>query len=153
MRIYQGYTLLELLVTLAIAAVLMAFVVPGFQGLIERNNVAATSNDMLGALLYARSEAVRIERDVTFTPEANGWMVTTEDGIDIVDQTVDNENVTLTENIDNANNDVTYNPRGRADIIEGNNIEISFNGTVMNRICLSRIGRPYIKPVAEGNCP
>ncbi|MBT3064717.1 MAG: prepilin-type N-terminal cleavage/methylation domain-containing protein [gamma proteobacterium symbiont of Ctena orbiculata] len=150
MRIYQGYTLLELLVTLAIAAVLMAFVVPGFRGLIENNNVATTSNELLGALLYARSEAVRIEGNVTFTPEVDGWLVTA-GGTDIVDQTIDNENITLAENINT--NDVTYNPRGRAAITAGDNIEVSFDGTVKSRICLSTTGRPYIKKVDEGNCP
>ncbi|MES9896026.1 MAG: GspH/FimT family pseudopilin [Candidatus Thiodiazotropha endolucinida] len=151
MRINQGYTLLELLVTLAIAAVLMTFVVPGFRGLIEHNNVAATSNELLGSLLYARSEAVRIETDVTFTPEADGWLVTTEGGVDIVDQTVDNENVTIIENI--ADNEVTYNPRGRADITVGDSVDISYDGTVRSHICLSLTRRPYIKSAEEGNCP
>ena len=151
MRIYKGYTLLELLVTLAVAAVLMTFVVPGFRGMIESNNVATTSNEMLGALLYARSEAVRIEADVTFTPEADGWLVTTEDGVNIIDQTVDNENLTITENI--TANEVTYNPRGRADIIVGDSIDISFDSTVRSRVCLSLTGRPYIKSAAEGICP
>jgi type IV fimbrial biogenesis protein FimT len=157
MRIYQGYTLLELLVTLAIAAVLMTFVVPGFRGLIERNNVATTSNELLGALLYARSEAVRIEADVTMTPETDGWLVEVDenghpdDGTILVDQTVDNNNVALTENIEA--NEVTYNARGRADITVGDSIDISFDGTVRSRVCLSRTGRPYVKSVAEGNCP
>jgi type IV fimbrial biogenesis protein FimT len=150
MRIYQGFTLLELLVTLAIMAVLVAFVIPGFQGLSERNTVAATSNELLGALLLARSEAVNIEGNVTLTPEEDGWQVSA-GGVDIVDQTVENEFITLEENI--ANNDVTYNSRGRADITLGDNIEISFEGTVKSRICLSRTGRPYIKTAEEGNCP
>jgi type IV fimbrial biogenesis protein FimT len=151
MRINQGYTLLELLVTLAIAAVLMTFVVPGFRGMIENNSVATTSNEILGALHYARSEAVRIETDVTFTPEVDGWLVTTQGGEDIVDQTVDNEGVTIAENI--ATNEVTYNPRGRADITQGDGLDISFDGTLRSRICLSLTGRPYIKPIDEGNCP
>ncbi|MES9968646.1 MAG: GspH/FimT family pseudopilin [Candidatus Thiodiazotropha sp.] len=151
MHKYQGYTLLELLVTLAIAAVLFAFVVPGFQSLSERNNVSTTSNELVSALLYARSEAVRIEDTVTLTPEVDGWLVTTNNGEDIVDQTVGNENITLAENI--ASNDVTYNSRGRANITAGDSIDISYDGTLKSRVCLSLTGRPYIKSVAEGNCP
>ncbi|MES9992263.1 MAG: GspH/FimT family pseudopilin [Candidatus Thiodiazotropha sp.] len=146
----QGYTLLELLVTLAIAAVLMTYVVPSFMGMVERNNVAATSNELLGALLYARSEAVRIESDVTFTPAADGWIVTAA-GVDIVDQSVNNENVTIAANL--TGGDVTYNSRGRADITAGDNLEVSYDAVVQNRICLSPIGRPYIKKADEGNCP
>ncbi|MEW8658118.1 MAG: GspH/FimT family protein [Candidatus Thiodiazotropha endolucinida] len=119
--------------------------------MIERNSVAATSNELLGALLYARSEAVRIEDDVTFTVEPGRWLVTAPGNVDIVDQTVDNENITLAENINM--NEVTYNPRGRADITEGDNIEVSFDGTIQSRICLSLTGRPYIKSVNEGDCP
>ncbi|MBT3048888.1 MAG: GspH/FimT family pseudopilin [Candidatus Thiodiazotropha sp.] len=151
MRIYQGYTLLELMVTVAIAGILMTIVVPGFMGLAERNNIATTSNELLGALHYARSEAVRIEDDVTFTLEADGWTVTTAGGEDIVEQTVDHENITLAENI--IANEVTYNSRGRADITLGDHVEVSFNGEIRSRICLSLTGRPYIKKVDEGNCP
>jgi type IV fimbrial biogenesis protein FimT len=151
MRIYQGYTLLELVITVAIAGILLTVVVPNFMGLVERNTVSAASNEILGAILYARSEAVRTETNITFTPEIDGWLVTNDDGIDIVDQTVDNENITLIENL-SANN-VTYNPRGRADIILGDGIDLSFDGSVKGRICLSLTGRPYIKSVNEGNCP
>lgn len=151
MRISQGYTLLELLVTLAVAGILMTFVVPSFRGLIENNNVATASNEVLGALLFARSEAVRTETVVTFTPEADGWLVTTQGGQDVVDQTVDNENISIVENI--ADNEVAYNSFGRADITVGDSIEINFDGTVRSRVCLSLTGRPYIKSVNEGNCP
>ncbi len=151
MHIYRGYTLLELLVTLVIAGILLAVVIPGFRGMIERNNVSTTSNELVSALLYARSEAVRIENNVTLTPENDGWLVTTFGGVDIVDQTVGNELISLAENI--ASNDVTYNSRGRANITAGDSIEISFDGTLKSRVCLSLTGRPYIKTVAEGNCP
>jgi type IV fimbrial biogenesis protein FimT len=151
MRTYQGYTLLELMVTVAIAGVLMTFVVPSFMGMIERNNIAATSNNLLSALYYARSEAVRTETNITFTPEADGWVVTNASNVNIVDYTVENDNVTLAENINN--NDVVYNSRGRANITIGDNIEISFDNIVMSRICLSLTGRPYIKAANEGNCP
>ncbi|MES9825166.1 MAG: GspH/FimT family pseudopilin [Candidatus Thiodiazotropha endolucinida] len=151
MRIYRGFTLLELMVAVAIAGVMLSVVIPGFFGLMERNNIAATSNEIVSALLYARSEAVRIENDVTFTPEDDGWLVTSPGNIDIVDQTVENENISIAENI--AANDVTYNSRGRADITLGDSIDISFNGELRSRVCLSLTGRPYIKSVAEGNCP
>jgi type IV fimbrial biogenesis protein FimT len=150
MHMNKGFSVVELMVTVVIAAILVAYVVPGFVTLFERNNVATTSNELLGALLYARSEAVRIEGNVTFTPEADGWLVTSL-GSNIVDQNVDNSKVTLSENI--ANNVVTYNSRGRADITLGDNIEVLFNGTVKSRVCLSLTGRPYIKMADEGNCP
>jgi Tfp pilus assembly protein FimT len=119
--------------------------------MMERNAVSTTGNEILGALLYARSEAVRTERLVTFTPETDGWLVTNEDEADIVDQTVDNINVTLVENI--ANDSVTYNARGRANITEGDGIEIHFDGSLRGRVCISLTGRPYLKTADEGDCP
>jgi type IV fimbrial biogenesis protein FimT len=150
MHMNKGFSVVELMVTVVIASILVTYVVPGFVTLFERNVVATTSNELLGALLFARSEAVRIEGNVTFTPEADGWLVSS-GGTNIVDQNVDSAKISLTENI--ATNIVTYNSRGRANITLGDNIEVLLNGTVESRVCLSLTGRPYIKTADKGNCP
>lgn len=54
-----GFTLVELMVTVAIAAILLGVGVPSFRTLIENNRIAAASNDVVTALQYARSEAVK----------------------------------------------------------------------------------------------
>ncbi|MEE4361501.1 MAG: GspH/FimT family pseudopilin [Pseudomonadales bacterium] len=60
MQRQQGVTLVELLVTLAVLAVLVGVVFPGFQAIVTQNNLATTANRMVLAVSYARSEAVRI---------------------------------------------------------------------------------------------
>jgi type IV fimbrial biogenesis protein FimT len=54
----RGFTLLELLVAMAVAAVLVTVAIPSYRGLVSRNAMAAQVNDLVGDLQYARSQAV-----------------------------------------------------------------------------------------------
>jgi len=54
-----GFTLVELLVTIAVAAVILAIGVPSFRGTIAANRLTSLTNDMVGTLAQARSEAIR----------------------------------------------------------------------------------------------
>jgi type IV fimbrial biogenesis protein FimT len=55
----HGFTLVELLVTLAVAAVLLTMAVPGFQSVMARNRVSGLTNELIAALNLARSEAIK----------------------------------------------------------------------------------------------
>lgn len=55
----RGFTLVELLATLAVAAVLLAVAVPSFNHLIISNRLTAQANDVVNRLAQARSEAVK----------------------------------------------------------------------------------------------
>jgi type IV fimbrial biogenesis protein FimT len=61
----QGYTLLELLVTLAIVTTLAVMAIPSFQDSIERNAREAAMLDLMGAIAFARSEAVSQSKKVS----------------------------------------------------------------------------------------
>ncbi|WP_162405115.1 GspH/FimT family pseudopilin [Pseudoxanthomonas jiangsuensis] len=54
-----GFTLIELMVTLAILAALLSLGLPSFQGSLRSNRVATTTNEMLASLSLARTEALK----------------------------------------------------------------------------------------------
>ncbi|QSA96724.1 GspH/FimT family pseudopilin [Methylococcus sp. EFPC2] len=62
---YSGFTLIELMVTLAVAAIILSLGVPGFQEVIRNNRLTTRANDVVTALNLARSEAIKRGVQVT----------------------------------------------------------------------------------------
>lgn len=58
-RRQSGFSLIELLVVLSIAAVLVVLALPSFNGTIERNRIATQTNEFIAAIMLARTEAIR----------------------------------------------------------------------------------------------
>ncbi len=54
-----GFTLLELMITVTILAVVTAMAVPSFHSLIMMNRLAAEANEFIAAMNIARGEAIR----------------------------------------------------------------------------------------------
>ena len=82
----QGLTLIELMVTLAVAIVLLAVGMPLFTGVAANNRAAAEANALTAALKLARSEAVKRRVTVVVCSDdagacgdaadwKDGWMV------------------------------------------------------------------------------
>ncbi|MGF6691050.1 type IV fimbrial biogenesis protein FimT [Metapseudomonas resinovorans] len=68
MPVRNGFTLIELMVVIAIVAILSSIGYPSFRELILNNRLTAQTNALLGTLQYARSEAVTQKREVTVCP-------------------------------------------------------------------------------------
>ena len=113
MKVCQGFTLLELMVAIAVLAILATVGVPSFQDLIQNNRVTTQTNELVTALNLARTEAVKRGRNVEVEVEQTnpGWMATvrlsnpgTEPDLRVVDRT--GSGITVNEET------VVFGPRG-----------------------------------------
>jgi type IV fimbrial biogenesis protein FimT len=78
MRKSLGFTLLELMVTIAVLAIITTLGVPSFRELIQNNRVTTQANELVTALNFGRAEAVKRGRTVRVTvAQADpGWTAT-----------------------------------------------------------------------------
>ena len=85
----QGFTLVELMVVLSIAAILFSIAVPNFNEMVERNRREGVMTDFSATIQTARSEAARSNKSVIMcastdgaqcnsTNWANGWILFTD---------------------------------------------------------------------------
>ena len=87
MKNHSGFTLIEIMVTLAVGIIILAIGVPSFMNMMSSNQAAGYSNDLVSALRLARSEAVKRSSTVTICSGSgdltacsagawtNGWLI------------------------------------------------------------------------------
>ena len=73
----RGFTMIEMLMTIAIAAILMAIAIPSFRYITNANRIAGEMNGLLGDLQLARAEAIKDGHAVTVCQSSDGLSCTT----------------------------------------------------------------------------
>ena len=91
MKTNKGFTLIELMIVIVIAAIMVTIAVPSMRTMIQNNRITTQANLFLGALNVARSEAVKRGKTVSICSSANqtscagnnaweaGWIVFVDD--------------------------------------------------------------------------
>ncbi len=86
----NGFTVIELMVTVVIVSILLTMGVPSFINTIEQNKLATEINSLISTLQYARSESVKTGKRITVcrsddgvdcgaTGYEDGWIVFEDD--------------------------------------------------------------------------
>lgn len=77
----RGFTLIEMMIAIAVLAIIVSIAVPSFSRTIENARIATQTNDFITAANTARAEAIRTGAPVWFTAKgagfADGWCVRT----------------------------------------------------------------------------
>ena len=68
----SGFSVIELMITIAIVAILVAVALPSFQESLRGNRVSTATNELITSLNLARSEALRNPRGAVICTSQNG---------------------------------------------------------------------------------
>ncbi len=68
----KGFTLIELMVTVAVLGIVAAIAAPSFGKMISHNRLVSSGNEMIAALQIARTEAISRRATTTFCPSNDG---------------------------------------------------------------------------------
>lgn len=71
-KMVQGFTLIELMVTVAVLAIVLTVAVPSFSALVSSNRLSGQANSLLAAIEYAKAEAIKNNANVAFCHSSNG---------------------------------------------------------------------------------
>jgi type IV fimbrial biogenesis protein FimT len=86
-RRVSGFTLIELIVTMAVLAIVVSIAAPSFTNMITNNRSAGLGGELVAAVNFARSEAIKRANHVAICPStdgescltsddwANGWLI------------------------------------------------------------------------------
>ena len=147
-RVHQrGFTITELAVTVAIAAILAMVAVPSFNGIIATQRARTYSSALYATLAKARSQAITLNNNVTLQPKAGGWQ-TGWQILDVNNNVLDDYTAATGVNVPGGPAQVTYRPSGRlpagaaAPMFQIN----TMSGHTTNYQCVSvdLSGRPYM---------
>ena len=143
----QGFTIIELLMAVTVLGILTALAVPSFRGMMDRNAVATTANDLLSSILLARSESIKREQPVIFSGNAGftTWQVAT-GGETLLVHSLAGNGVSVAAN---KTTTITFNSRGRANLDANEDyFKISKNDAT-RYVCFSATGRPRVQETPQ----
>lgn len=144
----RGFTLLELMIVIAIMGMLFTMAGPPFSQMMANERVRSTAFDIQSSLLRTRSEALTRNASVTVEPNSSNWSL----GWSIADPAnpgsyIEQHPATGSASIVGPNS-VTYTSVGRLNAAT-NPFDISATSATAKRcVSIELTGRPKTKPCA-----
>ena len=142
----RGFTLIEAMIVVAIAAVLTMVALPNFTQFIRDQRIKSASFEIFSTLTLARSEAVLRNTSITITPTggttnwANGWEVTA--GTEVIRKQDPFSSITMT-----GPTSIVYTGSGRVSGTAAT-VEMSASGATTRCVSIDLSGRPVSKATA-----
>jgi type IV fimbrial biogenesis protein FimT len=139
----QGFTLIELMVAITVLGVISALAAPSFKQLLAAQRVRVTAYNIVGDLVFARSEAVKRGENVTVTPTSsawtNGWSINVASTAEVIGgQGSVGGGVQFTA----SPASVTFDRNGRTNVLTVVRFALTDDGTHPRCISLDPSGRP-----------
>lgn len=156
MRYSRAFTLIELMVTISVLAVVISLAAPSFSRLLQDNRMLTVANELQSSLQLARAEAIKRKTNVVLCKSNNtandcasgtnwqeGWLMRSSDGVIKVWDAV--QGTTLT----GPTNGITFRGNGLTSTAEST-WTAAYSSCSQNRsITVSTTGRATL---TKGNC-
>jgi type IV fimbrial biogenesis protein FimT len=140
----KGFTLIELMVAVAVVGIVLAFALPSYDILVKNNCLTTSTNSLVSGLQMARSEATKLRQNVSIIAKAGDWSTgwRVQDPLANVLNDVDLTCGATTITEVSADMTLVYQPTGFIDLPAVFNVCDDRTGEIGRQITINMVGRP-----------
>jgi type IV fimbrial biogenesis protein FimT len=145
----RGFSLIELMITVSVLAILLGLGLPQFSQLIATQRQRTAASELFDSLAFARSEAVKRNADVTVSADdlAGGWSVVLDD-----DTVLRSQPASPGVGFNPTALAAVFNPQGRLKS-GASSVEVTSSGASACRlVTIASNGRPHVT-IYSDECP